>query len=894
MKKLRYFLIGLVVITAILGLATTLLDQSVPMDHFLAIAQGESSSSILAWYDDKDTVVAQVDENGIIEKYISYQTEVGNVLYTVQGIAVGTGGSVYVLRNQSDAYTGDLIVQELMILDFSGWYAKEQKVFTLTDTTENYYYRTITASADTVSLVATDMYEETAIRRTYEYGTLLAGTLTIKSTRTYPLMESEGIYQAVGNGTDLAYLSDSGKIFVSTETTVTEVYPARVIETLIYPTFLVYAESGYIYMGEHETGNFIRLNLSDGTEEILQSGNSPLNGATTYTTSSISKIAMTDTNNYLAVVTNTNTGKLELILTTAGLSSVIDSINYGLLTIFTRFLLTWLLYAAIVFGIIGLVAFFRSVLLNGRTIMARLVAVAVPLIALALGLFGFIAYNYYEESIQTNFEKQVLDEGNMLMALFGQSSFNEIQYPYDYNNEAYQYLVNQLQTRDIYARVGIYEAGDLYITVDEALPCYYPASALMNQGLEELYAQAAVTGIAVTGVIQDSEGERFVCVTPLGGLSGQTVYLLETGIYTANIDNYMESYIKNFVIICISFLVIILVVLSYSFYKVLEPIATMKELMERYVHGDLEVRIDAEADDELSSISNIFNKLADDIDVLEHNHKKMAETYYRFVPTGLIRLLEKDNLADLTLGNKMEGEYIALQAKLDVPIDMPLIQVEKITNRYFTIMNEVAAAKDIIPIVDSSDLRTMTMLCKQDTAIALSIALQVLARVDSDNAVALEGEMCQVRFVIHYTSAVFTLCGDSGRYLPVLFAPELDSLEEQNQYFHSTNSRILMTDVAVAMSEEMELYANRYISTITVADNTIGLYDVFEDRSSNEIRIMKQTSNAFVKAIELYEKGFYYEAKNMFAMVFRENSNDYIARLFLFKCEELQHETQNE
>ncbi len=894
MKKLRYFLIGLVVITAIVGLVTTLLDQSVPMDHFLAIAQGENSTSILAWYDEKDTIVAQVDENGTIEKYISYQTEVGDVLYTVQGVAAGTGGSVYVLRNQSDAYTGDLIVQELMILDFSGWYAKEQKVFTLTDTTENYYYRTITASADTVSLVATDMYEETAIRRTYEYGTLLAGTLTIKSTRTYPLMESEGIYQAIGNGTDLAYLSDSGKIFLSTETTVTEVYPARVIETLIYPTFLVYAESGYIYIGEHETGNFIRLNLSDGTEEILQSGNSPLNGATTYTTGSISKIAMTDTNNYLAVVTNANTGKLELILTTAGLSSAIDSINYGLLTIFTRFLLTWLFYAAIVFGIIGLIALFRSVMVNGRTIMARLVAVAVPLIALALGLFGFIAYNYYEESIQANFEKQVLDEGNMLMALFGQSSFNEIQYPYDYNNEAYQYLVNQLQTRDIYARVGIYEAGDLYITVDETLPCYYPTSALMNQGLEQLYVQAAVTGIAVTGVIQDSEGERFVCVTPLGGLSGQTVYLLETGIYTANIDNYMESYIKNFVIICISFLVIILVVLSYSFYKVLEPIATMKELMDRYVQGDREVRIDAEADDELSSISNIFNKLADDIDVLEHNHKKMAETYYRFVPTGLISLLEKDNLADLTLGNKVEGEYIALQAKLDIPVDMPLIQVEKITNRYFTIMNEVAAAKDIIPIVDSSDLRTMTMLCKQDTAIALSIALQVLARVDSDNAVALEDERCQVRFIIHYTSAVFTLCGDSGRYLPVLFAPELDSLEEQNQYFHSTNSRILMTDVAVEMSEEMELYANRYISTVTAAGVTIGLYDIFEDRSSNEIRIMKQTYNAFAKAIELYEKGFYYEAKNMFAMVFRENSNDYIARLFLFKCEALQQETQNE
>lgn len=51
----------------------------------------------------------------------------------------------------------------------------------------------------------------------------------------------------------------------------------------MYPTFLAYAESGYVYFGEHESGDIIKLNVSDGTEEIILNGNSTLNGSSLYT-----------------------------------------------------------------------------------------------------------------------------------------------------------------------------------------------------------------------------------------------------------------------------------------------------------------------------------------------------------------------------------------------------------------------------------------------------------------------------------------------------------------------------------------------------------------------------------------------------------------------------------
>ena len=45
----------------------------------------------------------------------------------------------------------------------------------------------------------------------------------------------------------------------------------------------------------------------------------------------------------------------------------------------------------------------------------------------------------------------------------------------------------------------------------------------MTLPAEDLYRKAALTGEAVTGTIHDQQGERMVCVTPVGGLSGETV-----------------------------------------------------------------------------------------------------------------------------------------------------------------------------------------------------------------------------------------------------------------------------------------------------------------------------------------------------------------------------------
>ena len=51
------------------------------------------------------------------------------------------------------------------------------------------------------------------------------------------------------------------------------------------------------------------------------------------------------------------------------------------------------------------------------------------------------------------------------------------------------------------------------------------------------------------------------------------------------------------------------------------------------------------------------------------------------------------------------------------------------------------------------------------------------------------------------------------------------------------------------------------------------------------IRLLNNTKGTFDKAVELYQNRRYYDAKNLFAVVLRENQYDNVARHYVFQWE---------
>ncbi len=866
-------------------------ERNVPLDSLLGFSITSEGNSIVSWNEDDQTIVAKITTDGKIEKSYSFSTEKDDYLYQVQGITAGED-YVYLLRNRADKFDGEILGQELVVIDYEGLLTgKAKKVFELKNE-DNYQYGWLHATADTVTIIGTDRYETSAIRQTYEFGTVLENTLNLKNTRIYPLKDGEGIYKAIANSTNLVYISDSGKIFCASEQEVYEVYPARTLDVLMYPTYISYAESGFVYLGEHESGDIIKLNLSNGDEEVVWSGNSSFFGNGLYTPKDIVDVSMSSLNNFTAIVKNNQNDGFQILNVKDGTAYVIDELQQSGLGIFRIFLLTWLTFVVIAMAIYLVLKIFISGIRGGHTIMERLITATIPMLVITMVLFGLVSYSYYGDAIDENFKKQTMDEGNMLAALFGQESFNEIEYPYDYTGEAYEYLSQQMETRDLYTRAAYYENGSLYIGIDKNSPCFYPFDILMNVNAQKLYEKAALTGEAVTGMIQDRFGERYVCITPIGGLSGQTIYLLETGVYTANIDAYTATYVKDFAVMSIAFLIIVAVVLMILFYRILFPIGELKREMQKFADGDRSIRIRTTSEDELTGITQVFNKMADDIDVQFLNLERLSETYYRFVPPSIIELLGKDNLGALNLGSNVQGDCAVLNVRLDVQDSVSLEQSEKMINRFFNTVNRFAKQNNIISIIDDANLQSIVMICQQGADAAVTTALSILAKIDADNQKCHFTEQLKVNFVMDWTNVYFGICGDEERYIPVVLAPEFEKLLTNRLFIKSMGSRFLVTEAAYDKIENVSAYANRYIGRLKNMGLDVGMYDIYDDRSAEQIRIMKTSQRAFDKAMELYEKGYYYEAKNLYAMVLRENSQDMAAKYYVFRCETLEKKNQ--
>lgn len=194
---------------------------------------------------------------------------------------------------------------------------------------------------------------------------MLEDTLSLKNERTYPMRTGEGIYKAIGNGTNLVYISDSGKIYCASEERVYEVYPARTVDTLMYPSFISYAESGYVYFGEYETGNIIRLNLEDGSEETVLSGSSPFGGSNLYTPGDVVLMSMSGLNTFTALVKSGQDDGFHFLVCQDGNGHVISAFRYGIPAMILEILRQWAVYAAVILVIFGFAVVFTSAIRGG-------------------------------------------------------------------------------------------------------------------------------------------------------------------------------------------------------------------------------------------------------------------------------------------------------------------------------------------------------------------------------------------------------------------------------------------------------------------------------------------------------------------------------------------------
>ena len=200
-------------------------------------------------------------------------------------------------------------------------------------------------------------------------------------------------------------------------------------------------------------------------------------------------------------------------------------------------------------------------------------------------------------------------------------------------------------------------------------------------------------------------------------------------------------------------------------------------------------------------------------------------------------------------------------------------------------MNELCEEHDAVLLTDSVNLRRLQVICPKGGDSAVDIALSGLSRLDALNAAMPVQERMEAFFLVHRADVYYGICGDEKRLVPAMISGEMDALAAHFDELRHFASRLVVTQAALEGMDESR-YFHRFIGCPEGADEKrMGLYDFYDGCTPEEIRLINETKATFEKAMELYADGRWYDAKNMFAVVLRENQYDNVARTYIFRCE---------
>ncbi len=869
---------------------------------FAAIAASGPGQAWVAIPSGSRIEVSLLDEAGVARERFSLPRKSGEQAAHIESMAADGEGRVYLLKTYTGAASGqyegrqELLIYTPGLLPFG-----RVKTIRLNESEEEggegdaakprvgRYLHVFPSTSVVLTGVSEDADE--LVREAYDLDSLLdSGAAVIKGMRRYPADPYEELYRAVPSGTDIVFLAKTGRLFRSSEGSAQPVrlYPDEGAELSTYVSFLEALAPGAVLVGEQKSGNVLRLSANDGRFSYLLEGNNSL-GTLPYTSHDLLSVSVSPAseNSWVAQVQNPATGAAELVLCNEGEYTLHRAVQSGLGAALLAFLWRALLYfAAMVLAVAAAVGLFR-VVVGSRLLVVKLIVASLPLLVLALAFFGVYSYRSFQSSLLSTYETKAADQGNLLRALFSSASFDQITAPGLHGSTEHLYLQAQMNTRDVYTSSAYFVDGALYTGVSGEYPTLFPFGIRQSASAWALYRRAALTGAQQAGVVSDKLGERLVCVTPVGSSSGNTVFLLETGIFREEINRQTGGYLRGYLVASALCILAACALLLASFIRILRPLGGIVEGLDAFSKGNRTVRLALadKANDELADIARVFNKMAKDIDVQLYNLKAMGDTYYRFVPQQVFRLLGRENLADVDLESAVEGKYCVLVANLYSR--QPKVDFESARERincFFAIVHRAAGENGATLLSDSAGLGDLRLLCPDGNAAARA-AMEAIARIDEHNAKCDIAQRLSVSFFLHHTVLGFGICGDGERYVPAMISSELDEILALCEEFRRFSSRLIVTEAAYKTLDASG-YFHRFIGFVSGADEaTTGLYDFYDSSSPGTIRLLNETLGAFNKGMELYSQKRFYDAKNMFAIVLRENQYDNVARHYVFQCE---------
>ncbi|WP_261302815.1 adenylate/guanylate cyclase domain-containing protein [Paenibacillus andongensis] len=566
----------------------------------------------------------------------------------------------------------------------------------------------------------------------------------------------------------------------------------------------------------------------------------------------------------------------------------------------TKAILLWsIAIAGILLVLYATKLVFFNLLQRRLPLMMKQIFILVPVIAVSMILLSTVIYTSFSKKM----EEETFSELTLLAKNGGQNlidgdKLESLTSPLDYNGTIYQSFRKKIQSvfdnndqddnQGFYKAVYKYENGVIYriLEDDDGMHMFNPfLPTPENQ-------QVVLQGKPATGQWQDFSGEWRYAIAPIFNSAGKIVGVFET---SKNLDGILkhrqlvlQSIIRNIAFISIG----LLLVLFLMTYVLLSSIRKLRNSVGEIAKGNWDAVVTINTRDEVSDLGDSVNTMAARIRDYITKVENFSQSYYRFVPQQFLRFLNKESILDVELGDQVEQNmsilifnirgFYQLSKRLSPEenfnfVNSFLKRFGPYVRNHQGLMNKYLGAGFMALFPNQADE-------------ALRACIEMRKELDIYNSHRAKVGYKPVDFGIglHKGPLRLGIIGEEQRLEGNVISDGVNLATMLEKMTEPLGASILITDYVVQSLEQPEgfLYRNLGLIQVEGVKEPLHLFDVYQG-DPDTIRTLKDKTKAlFEQAVTYYQVGRFYDAREAFLMVIKQNRQDKAAQLYFYICDE--------
>lgn len=348
-----------------------------------------------------------------------------------------------------------------------------------------------------------------------------------------------------------------------------------------------------------------------------------------------------------------------------------------------------------------------------------------------------------------------------------------------------------------------------------------------------------------------------------------------------------------------SLVVLILMILSAYrlIHRLMMPLWSFIAIATAIRNGDLSKRVKAYSIYEFDHLGNMLNHMAQhlkqtltDLEQQVDERTILNRAYERFVPRQFLKLLDKQSITEVKLGDQIEKEmtilfsdirdFTSLSETLTPQANFDFI------NNYLTVMEPLIYENN--GVIDKYIGDAIMALFPRNADDAVQAAINMMQHLKQFNHQLIEQDRPAIKIGIGLNTGQLMLgmVGGENRMDGTVIADAVNLASRVEALTKIYGASVLITTETYLKLENPQKYHIRLVDAVQVKgkSETVTVYEVYDADEPEIVALKDQTREDFEVAIMIYENDDFSEAAPLFETVLAQNPADNVAQIYLERC----------